>query len=86
MPEISRFYGISIYMYKVDHPPPHIHGRYAGKNFVVRISDGAQTEGQAPVSVLRRVRQWVNLHRDELLANWELLQRMELPKSVDPLD
>lgn len=28
MPEISRFYGIIIYMYLQDHNPPHFHARY----------------------------------------------------------
>ena len=28
MPEISRFYGIIIYMWWKDHNPPHIHVSY----------------------------------------------------------
>jgi Domain of unknown function (DUF4160) len=28
MPEISRFYGIIIYMYFKDHAPPHFHAKY----------------------------------------------------------
>ena len=30
MPEISRFYGIIIRMYFVDHNPPHFHAEYQG--------------------------------------------------------
>jgi len=29
MPEISRFFGISIKMFYGDHAPPHFHTRYA---------------------------------------------------------
>ena len=28
MPEISRFYGILIKMYFIDHNPPHFHAEY----------------------------------------------------------
>ena len=30
MPEISRFYGIIIRMYYLDHNPPHFHAEYQG--------------------------------------------------------
>jgi hypothetical protein len=30
MPEISRFYGISIKMFHGDHPPPHFHAEHGG--------------------------------------------------------
>lgn len=29
MPELSRFYGIIIYMYLGDHMPPHFHAKYS---------------------------------------------------------
>ncbi|MGH2759907.1 MAG: DUF4160 domain-containing protein, partial [Actinomycetota bacterium] len=28
MPRISEFYGIVIWMYRPDHPPPHFHAQY----------------------------------------------------------
>jgi len=31
MPDISRFYGIVIKIYYGDHPPPHFHAEYGGK-------------------------------------------------------
>ncbi|MGH2759714.1 MAG: DUF4160 domain-containing protein, partial [Actinomycetota bacterium] len=30
LPRISEFYGIVIFMYHDDHPPPHFHARYGG--------------------------------------------------------
>jgi len=30
MPEISRFYGIVVYMFYYDHQPPHFHVMYQG--------------------------------------------------------
>jgi hypothetical protein len=28
VPRLSTFYGIVIYMYRPDHPPPHFHAQY----------------------------------------------------------
>ena len=40
MPEISRFYGILIYMYVDDHNPPHFHVIYEGEEAMIDIMDG----------------------------------------------
>ncbi|SHI69901.1 protein of unknown function [Cruoricaptor ignavus] len=37
MPEISRFYGIVIYMYLQDHNPPHFHARYEEYEIMIGI-------------------------------------------------
>ena len=73
-------------MFKEEHPPPHLHGKYAGRNFVVSLSDGEVTEGYAPAKVARRVKEWVGIHKEELIRNWDLLQAMQLPNKVSPLD
>jgi hypothetical protein len=38
MPTLSMFYGIVIQMFWDDHPPPHFHAVYAGKEAVIEIS------------------------------------------------
>jgi len=38
MPEISRFFGISIKMYFGDHAPPHFHAEYGEHKVVVAFS------------------------------------------------
>ena len=40
MPEISKFYGIVIYMYINDHNPPHFHAVYQGYKATITIQDG----------------------------------------------
>ena len=35
MPEISRFFGIVIYMYVDDHNPPHFHAEYNGNKAII---------------------------------------------------
>ncbi|MBQ9418274.1 MAG: DUF4160 domain-containing protein [Bacteroidales bacterium] len=37
MPEISKFYGILIYMYVDDHNPPHFHVIYEGDEAMIDI-------------------------------------------------
>jgi len=34
---------------------------------------------------LRLVQAWIELHRDELLADWELVINGESPYKIDPL-
>ena len=40
MPEISRFYGIIIYMYMSEHNPPHFHVWYENYKAIITIKDG----------------------------------------------
>ena len=37
MPLISRFFGISIYMYYDDHAPPHFHAKYGSEEVLIDI-------------------------------------------------
>ena len=43
MPEISRFYGIVVFMNFNDHLPPHFHVRYSGYKASISIEDGIVT-------------------------------------------
>ena len=55
MPEISRFYGIIIYMFFNDHNPPHFKVKYAEFEANVLISNGSILDGDLPVSKLKLV-------------------------------
>ncbi len=88
MPSISMFYGIVIYMYfknNRQHNKPHIHARYQGNEAVFTIPDGELLEGNIPKSKIRLVQAWIELHKDELVANWELTVSGEQPYKIDPL-
>ena len=71
MPTISAFFGFIVQMYWNDHPPPHIHVYYQGLEALVRIDDGEVFLGELPRGARRVIRDWVNLRRAELMANWE---------------
>jgi len=85
MPVISRFLGIVIAMFWDDHAPPHFHAKYAEYEITVNILTGV-VEGKFPRRALRHVLEWYELHRDELIENWELCQKDEAPKAIEPLE
>ena len=75
MPIISMFYGIIIRLYLIDnkhHNTPHFHARYAEFEASVGIEDGEILAGNLPRKQLRLVQAWIELHRDESMADWEL--------------
>jgi hypothetical protein len=85
MPIISRFLGIIITMYWSDHSPPHFHAKYGNYEITVTI-DGGIIEGQFPKRALRHVLEWLDLHKQELLDNWQRCQQREPLKTIEPLE
>jgi hypothetical protein len=88
MPVISMFYGIIILMYFFDnkkHHQPHIHVKYQGEEAVIAIPDGTVLEGKLRSAKLRLVLAWIEIHQDELMANWELAASGEQIFKIDPL-
>ena len=88
MPTISMFFGIIVRMYYFDdkqHRVPHIHTEYAGDQAVFDIADGRELAGSLPSKQTRLVRAWIEIHRDELLADWNLAVSGEEVFKIDPL-
>ena len=88
MPTISMFYGIVVYMYLADnkqHHLPHIHTRYQGKKASIAIGTGELLDGEIPPAKLRLVQAWIEIHRESLMADWELAINNELPLKIPPL-
>jgi len=88
MPTISMFYGIIIRMYFFDnqqHSLPHIHVHYQEHNAIIEIPSGTIIEGKLPKSKQKLVDAWIEIHRDELVADWELAINGEPIFKIDPL-
>lgn len=88
MPSISMFYGIIVYMYFMDnkqHHRPHIHAKYQDREVVVSIPDGDVLDGSIPNAKMKLLEAWIELHRDELMADWELTVSGQNPYRIDPL-
>ena len=85
MPTISMFYGIMIRMYNNnEHNPPHFHAQYQGHNAVFDM-DGNLTDGEMPKAQIKLIAAWAEIHREELLANWELSMQEEPLYKIEPL-
>jgi hypothetical protein len=85
MPEICRFYGIIIYMYWIDHAPPHFHAQYGEYEGQFLIDNFALYKGNMPSKALALVVEWASQHKQELLENWEKSQKIEPFKKIEPL-
>ena len=85
MPEISRFLGIVIAMFYRDHAPPHFHAVYGNHEITVEIKSGI-VRGDFPKRALRLVLEWLDLHKDELLEDWRLVEARHPLKRIAPLE
>jgi hypothetical protein len=86
MPTISTFFGIVIRMFYQDHPPPHFHAEYQGQQGKFGF-DGAMTEGNIRSrTALRLIREWAELHRAELEANWDRARAKTPLDRIAPLE
>jgi p-aminobenzoyl-glutamate transporter AbgT len=82
------FYGILVAMMFEDtgrHHLPHIHVRYAGQKASIAIEDGDVLAGSIPSKQLKMVQAWIEIHKDELFADWELAVAGEQPYPIAPL-
>ncbi len=84
MPEVSRFFGIVIFINYNDHLPPHFHARYQEQEITVEIETGLVT-GKMSKRALRMVFEWMESHQGELMRNWELAQMREALEPIAPL-
>jgi len=86
VPEISRFFGIIIFMYFDEHNPPHFHAKYGEERAVVSINELKVMEGRLSRRPLSLVLEWANEHRNELLKNWNNLQTTGEYAKIAPLE
>lgn len=85
MPEICRFLGIVIYMLYDDHRPPHFHAEYGEYKVTVEINTGV-VKGRFPRRALKALLEWYELHRDDLLEDWELAEQHQPLNRIPPLE
>jgi len=85
MPEISRFFGIIIAMFYDDHNPPHFHVRYGEHKAAIKIADFAVLDGYLTPRALGLVIEWAEIHKNELMADWQLAKENKQPASIEPL-
>ena len=88
MPTLSMFYGLIVRMYYFDnqqHNSPHIHVHYQDCCAIIEIPSGKILEGELPKNKQKLVDAWIEIHKENLMANWELAINGDSVFKIDPL-
>ena len=85
MPEVSRFFGIVIRMFYDEHNPPHFHAEYSGKKALFDFKGNVTKGDLGSRTATKLVREWVDLHVEELEENWDLAVAGKPIKRIHPL-
>jgi len=85
MPEISRFLGIVIGIFYSEHGVAHFHAVYGEHEISVEVESG-RIHGQFPARALRLVLEWADLHKEELIENWQLARQGQPLRRIAPLE
>jgi hypothetical protein len=68
-----------------EHNPPHIHAYYQDSKATFNIIEGDILDGSLPIKQMKLIQAWIEIHKDELIADWDLCQNGEKPFAIDPL-
>ena len=85
MPTVSVFFGIVIRMYYDEHNPPHLHAEYQGNKVLLDFRGNIIKGDLRSKTALRLVREWIDLHVDELVEDWELARAGREIRQIEPL-
>jgi hypothetical protein len=66
------------------HNIPHIHAEYAGEEASIAF-DGEVLSGSLTKAKMKLLLAWMEIHREELEANWSLAMRGEALYKIEPL-
>jgi hypothetical protein len=72
-------------MYWRDHVPPHFHAKYQDQEIAVEIETG-RIEGRMGPKAAALVQEWRELHKAELLADWERAEQKRSLQRISPLE
>lgn len=67
------------------HHAPHFHAYHQGEVAIYTVDPPALIAGRIPRVQQHLVEAWAELHRDELLADWQRLQEGRQPLPIEPL-
>ena len=73
-------------MFYREHGQAHFHVQYGGQNAVFSLEPIANMRGSLSPRALRLVVEWAELHRGELLDDWQLASEKRALKPIAPLE
>jgi hypothetical protein len=77
-------FGIVIYFYYDDHPPPHFHALYEGLDAQFDL-DGNLLKGSLSPKAVKLIQEWASVNKEALLENWGLAQNNQPLNWIAPL-
>jgi len=86
MPQISRFFGITISMYYRDHNPPHFHAEYNWEEVAINIENFGISEWKISPKALSLVIERASCHKQELLDNRNIMKINWIIHKIPPLE
>ena len=72
-------------MFYREHGPPHYHAVYGEYEVTINIESGV-VSGRFPRRALSLVLEWHDLHKLELMENWNLARERRALKKIAPLE
>ncbi len=72
-------------MFYREHAPPHFHAHYGDYEITVEIQSGV-INGRFPKRALGAVMEWMDLHRAELMEDWNLAVSEKPLNPIQPLE
>jgi hypothetical protein len=67
------------------HKLPHIHVKYQDQEAIFSIPDGELIDGELKSNKSKLVQAWIEIHKEELMADWELTVNGQEIFKIDPL-
>jgi hypothetical protein len=72
-------------MYFEDHNPPHFHAEYGNDSAALDVVTFKILEGYLPPRIQGLVVEWALQHKNELIENWNRIQKDQKVKKIKPL-
>ena len=67
------------------HNTPHIHVHYQNDSAVIEIPTGEVLESSLPRAKQKLVDAWIEIHQEELMADWQIAVNGDTVFKIDPL-
>lgn len=64
---------------------PHIHVYYQDDSAVVEIPNGTLLEGKLPNAKMKLLQAWIEIHKEALMADWQLAVNGDAVFKIEPL-
>jgi hypothetical protein len=72
-------------MYYNEHNPPHFHASFAEFHVILLIENPIVLQGHLPENKLLLVLAWAEIHKNELLENWNHAKNLRTLNRIRPL-